>query len=91
MHFEWDHDKAERNLAKHAVTFDEAITCFFDPNQVAFFDPDHSESEHRELLIGHSSQGRLLIVSYTLRGRTARLISARKATRREASTYAQGI
>ena len=36
MHFEWDHDKAERNLAKHAVTFDEAITCFFDPNQVAF-------------------------------------------------------
>lgn len=91
MHFEWDGGKAERNLTKHAVTFDEAVTCFFDPDQVAFFDPDHSESEHRELLIGHSSQGRLLIVSYTLRGQTARLISARKATRREASTYAQGI
>jgi uncharacterized DUF497 family protein len=91
MHFKWDDGKAERNVAKHAVTFDEAVTCFFDPNQVAFFDPDHSEEEHRELLIGHSSQGRLLIVSYTLRGRTARLISARKATRREASTYAQGI
>ena len=91
MHFEWDEGKAERNLARHAVTFEEALTCFFDPEQVVFFDPDHSEHEHRELLIGHSSHGRLLIVSYTQRGRTTRLISARKATRREARTYAQGI
>ena len=91
MHFEWDAAKAEVNLAKHAIAFDEALTCFYDPGQVAFFDPQHSDDEHRELLIGHSSQGRLLIVSYTLRGRTARLISARKATRREAKTYAQGI
>ena len=91
MQFEWDEAKAEANLAKHAVTFDEALTCFYDPDQVAFYDPEHSGDEHRELLIGHSSQGRLLIVSYTLRGRIARLISARKATRREAKTYAQGI
>jgi uncharacterized protein len=91
MQFEWDDEKAEANVAKHAVSFEEALTCFYDPEQVAFYDPDHSDDEHRELLIGHSSQGRLLIVSYTLRGRIARFISARKATRREAKTYAQGI
>jgi len=91
MHFEWDGEKADTNFAKHAVAFEEALTCFHDPEQVAFYDPDHSEDEDRELLIGHSSQGRLLIVCYTLRGQIARLISARKATRREAKTYAQGI
>ena len=91
MQFEWDAGKAAVNLAKHGVAFDEALTCFFDPGQIAFHDPDHSEAEHRELLIGHSSRGRLLIVSHTMRRGTARLISARKTTRREARTYAQGI
>lgn len=91
MQFEWDDDKAQANLAKHGVAFEEALTCFYDPQQVAFYDPGHSEDEDRELLIGHSDQGRLLIVSYTLRGQTVRLVSARKATRREAKTYAQGI
>ena len=67
MHFEWDEEKATANEAKYGVSFEEALTCFFDANQVAFFDPDHSEDEHRELLIGHSDHGRLLIVSYTLR------------------------
>jgi uncharacterized DUF497 family protein len=88
MQFEWDDDKAQANLAKHGVSFDEALTCFYDPEQVAFYDPEHSEDEDRELLIGHSSQGRLLIVSYTLREPILRLISARKATRREAKIYA---
>lgn len=91
MHFEWDHGKAETNAAKHGVSFEEALTCFYDPKQVAFYDPEHSGDEDRELLIGHSTQARLLIVSYTLRGQTIRLISARKATRLEAKTYAQGI
>lgn len=91
MHFEWDDDKAEANFAKHGVAFREALTCFHDPKQVAFYDPQHSEDEDRELLIGHSSQGRLLLVSYTLREPAIRLISARKATRREAKDYAQGI
>ena len=91
MHFEWDEEKATANEAKHGVSFEEALTCFFDANQVAFFDPDQSEDEHRELLIGHSDHGRLLIVSYTLRRSSARIISARKATHREARTYAQGI
>jgi hypothetical protein len=73
------------------VSFDEAQTCFQDPLQVAFHDPDHSENEHRELLIGHSSLGRLLMVSYTGRASLVRIISARKPTRTEALTYAQGI
>lgn len=63
MQFEWDDDKAQVNLAKHGVAFEEALTCFYDPEQVAFYDPDHSEDEDRELPIGHSSRGRLLVVS----------------------------
>lgn len=91
MQFEWDDDKAQANRAKHSVSFDEARTCFYDLDQVAFYDPEHSQDEDRELLIGHSDQGRLLIVSYTLREPVIRLISARKATRREVKFYAQGI
>lgn len=91
MQFEWDASKADANLAKHGVSFEKALSRFFDPEQVAFYDPEHSGDEDRELLVAHSSLGRLLIVSYTLRGRVARLISARKATRREAQNYAQGI
>ena len=59
--------------------------------QVAWFDPDHSEDEDRELLIGHSCSGRLLLVSYTFREPEVRIISARRATRREIKVYAQGI
>lgn len=91
MQFEWDDHKAEANVAKHGVSFNEALTCFYDPQQVAFYDPDHSEDEDRELLIAHSDKGRLLIVIYTLRGQTLRLISARKASRQEARTYAQKL
>ena len=89
--FEWDTRKAQSNARKHGVTFDEAKTCFHDPWQVAFYDPDHSEEEDRELLIGHSNQGRLLLVSYTLRDDLVRIISARKAATLEENQYAQGI
>lgn len=91
MQFQWDDDKAQGNLAKHGVSFTEAQSCFHDAEQIAFYDPEHSEDEDRELLIGHSDQARLLIVSYTVRAQVIRLISARKATRREAKIYAQGI
>ncbi|MDX2221879.1 MAG: BrnT family toxin [Rhodospirillaceae bacterium] len=91
MQFTWDLAKAAANIGKHDVTFEEAQTCFYDARQVAFYDPDHSDDEERELLIGHSNRGRLLVVSYTIRGPTIRLISARKSTRTEARTYAQGI
>jgi uncharacterized protein len=67
VQFTWDNKKATANVANHEVTFEEAQTCFYDARQVAFYDPDHSEDEDRELLIGHSNRGRLLIVSYTLR------------------------
>jgi uncharacterized DUF497 family protein len=87
----WDRGKAAHNYWKHGVTFEEAATCFADPWQIAFDDPDHSECEHRELLIAHSRLARLLLVSYTLRGSTVRIISARKPTPSEALAYAQGI
>ena len=89
--FDWDPRKARANERKHGVQFEEAVTCFWDPKQVAFFDPDHSDEEDRELLIGHSETGRLLLVSYTLRGESIRIISARRATRKEAQDYAQGL
>jgi uncharacterized DUF497 family protein len=91
MHFEWDELKAESNERKHDVTFVEAMGCFYDTHQISFYDPDHSEDEDREILIAHSKEGRLLIVIYTLRGVTIRIISARRATRREAEDYAHGI
>ena len=92
MHFEWNQNKAEVNKDKHqGVTFDEAMSCFFDPDQLAFYDPDHSDDEDREILIGHSDQGRLLTVCYTLRDNAIRIISARKATNHEVEDYARRI
>lgn len=91
MQFEWDDVKARANVRKHKIGFAEAMSCFYDPQQVAFYDPDHSKAEERELLVGHSNKGRLLIVIYTIRTDTIRIISARRATRQEAKIYAQGI
>jgi len=65
--------------------------CFYDSGQVAFYDVDHSEDEDREILLGYSNQERLLLVVYTLRNDIIRIISARRATRREAQDYARGI
>ena len=91
MKFTWNWLKAEVNRDKHGISFDEAKSCFNDRHQVAFHDPDHSDDEDRELLIAHSNIGRLLLVSYTVRASSIRIISARRATQREAKTYAQGI
>jgi uncharacterized DUF497 family protein len=90
MQFEWDRNKADRNLSKHSVSFEEAKTVFEDPLYVDFYDPDHSEEEERYLIVGESHQGRLLIVSYTERGNIIRLISAREATRTERAVYEEG-
>ncbi len=65
MIFDWDKNKAKKNLSKHQVSFDEAQTVFKDPLFIDFYDPDHSEDEERYLIVGKSSQGNLLIVSYT--------------------------
>ena len=87
MEFEWDEEKAAANLAKHKVSFDEAKTVFDDPLYVDFYDPDHSHKEHRYPIVGESQQGRLLIVSYTERRDTTRLISARELTSTERKAY----
>jgi len=90
MQFEWNDDKAASNLSKHEVSFEEAKTVFDDPLYVDFYDPDHSEDEERYLIVGQSSRGRLLIVSYTERGDSIRIISAREVTRTEREAYEEG-
>lgn len=87
MEFEWDKSKAVSNLSKHGVSFDEAQTVFDDTLYIDFYDPDHSYNEHRYIIVGQSAQNRLLVISYTERGNVIRLISARKATRKERETY----
>jgi hypothetical protein len=89
MHFEWDPEKARANLAKHEISFEEAMQAFLDPLSVTILDPDHSEGEDRFVLLGQSAAGRLLVVVHTDRGEAIRLISARRATRRERRTYEQ--
>jgi uncharacterized DUF497 family protein len=90
MKFEWDENKAAANLAKHDVTFEEAETIFEDPLYIDFYDPDHSQDEHRYIMIGLSNQGRLLLTSYTEHNDTVRLISARELTRTERESYEEG-
>lgn len=90
MEFEWDADKAGRNVAKHGVEFAEAGTVFGDPLAVTFHDPDHSDDEDRFVTFGHSSALRLLVVSHTDRGGAIRIISARVATRNERRIYEEG-
>jgi uncharacterized DUF497 family protein len=80
MRFEWDREKAKRNIKKHKVTFEEAVTAFYDPLSVTFSDPDHSIGEQRFITIGYSSRHRLLVISHTERGDVLRIISARLAT-----------
>ncbi len=61
MQFEWNRRKAQQNLRKHRVAFDEAVTVFYDPLSATVDDPDHSVGEHRSITIGYSSRGRLLV------------------------------
>lgn len=85
--FEWDESKANENLKKHGVSFDEAKTVFNDPFSVTIDDPDHSIEENRYVDIGLSSKSRLIVVSYIERNGRIRIISSRKATRRERKDY----
>ncbi|MBR0137805.1 MAG: BrnT family toxin [Erysipelotrichaceae bacterium] len=89
MGFEWDPRKNAINIKKHSVSFEEAITVFFDDDAIKFDDPDHSEEEERFLMLGFSSKARILIVCHCFRAenRTIRIISARKATEEEEKTY----
>lgn len=83
MEFDWDGKKAEANLSKHGVSFDEAKTVFDDPLYIDFYDPDYSDEEDRYIIIGESQQRRLLIVSYTELDHKICLISAREVTKKE--------
>jgi hypothetical protein len=87
--FEWDASKARGTTTKHAVTFEEALTVFRDPLAPIFADPAHSSHEPRKLIIGHSADRRLVIVSFSERQQRVRIISARRATPREQHDYEQ--
>ena len=91
MIYEWDPEKAKRNLREHGVPFEEAATVFLDPLAMTYPDPDHSDEEDREITIGYSTGERLLFVSHCLRGERTRIISARKATRRERNQHEESI
>ena len=83
MRFEWDPGKAESNLKRRGVSFEDAMTVFFDPLSATFDDPDHSVNERRFITIGYSSRHVLTVVCHTERRGSVRLISARRATKRE--------
>ncbi len=89
LRFEWDERKAKANQKKHAVSFEEAQTVFFDDKAIEFPDPDHSEEEKRFLMLGRSFRLRILVVSHCFRKSESaiRIISARKATRKERTAY----
>ena len=90
--FEWDAPKAQANLKKHQVSFEEAKSVFYDEFAVQFFDEAHSADEDRFLMLGMSSGAKLLIVCHCERehGEIIRIISARKATQRESAVYQGG-
>jgi len=89
LKFEWDTHKSAANLRKHRISFDDAKSVFYDEFAVQFFDDEHSAKEERFLMLGMSSAAKLLIVCHCERedGEVIRIISARKATRREGAFY----
>jgi uncharacterized protein len=91
VEFYWDPRKAIFNLQKHQVAFEEAVSVFGDPLAAIFDDEFHSVDERRELIIGRSSRGRLLVVCFTeIESDRIRLFSARVATRKERKDYEEG-
>lgn len=85
--FEWNNDKANLNLKKHGISFEEVVTVFWDECGLIISDPEHSESEDRFVLLGMSENQRVLIVVHCERGDSIRIISARAATKRERIQY----
>ncbi len=85
--FEWDANKAKKNIKIHGVSFDEASTSFSDGLSLTIYDPLHSNEEDRFVLIGNSYKNRLLVVVHTERGNKIRIISARKAIKNERKQY----
>ncbi len=90
MNVDWDPSKARTNRADHGVSFSDAEVVLYDPNGITRED-DSAEGEQRFVTVGLDTLGRVLVVVYTYRGDTTRIISARKATRNEVRTYERGI
>jgi uncharacterized DUF497 family protein len=88
--FEWDEEKAQANVHKHGVSFEEAKTVFNDPLAMTISDPDHSCQEDRYIDLGLSVRGRILMVWYTERRGNIRIIGSRKATRGQRRWYEEG-
>lgn len=89
--FEWDLKKAKTNLQKHGVAFEEAATAFKDPLSITIDDPLHSSYEKRLVLIGMSYNNRMLVVVHTERKDNIRIISARKASKKERNYYETNV
>ncbi len=91
VNFTWDPSKARANLKKHGVSIEEAVTVFYDPLAKVAHDPEHSDDEDRFLLVGYSQKNRLLIVIHVYRERanTVRIVSARRATKREVRDFSE--
>ncbi len=87
MNYQWDYDKAQSNLRKHKIRFADAVFVFQDESAITLEDTEHSEDEDRYVTIGMDALGQILVVIFTWRGNTIRLISARKATARERKVY----
>jgi len=89
LRFIWDPVKARGNLAKHGVSFDEAVTAFHDENAKVYDDPDHSQAEDRFILLGMSFRLRVLVVCHCYRESemVVRIISARRADKQEQENY----
>jgi len=90
MKLEWDPRKAQANVRRHGVTFEEAATVFRDPLSATGADPDHSVGEFRYITFGVSESGRILVVTHTDRGDSIRIISARAASKAERRIYEEG-
>jgi len=91
LEFEWDKEKAQINLKRHKVSFEEGATIFHDLPVATMPDPDHSDDEQRYIAIGQSVKGRILVVSYTERQDKTRIISCRRATPRERKAYEEDL
>ncbi len=90
MDFEWNRQKAESNIQKHSVAFEEATSVFGDTLSITFPDPDHSIRKQRHIIVGLSSKNRILIISHVYYNETIRIISARRATKPERKFYEGG-
>jgi len=90
MRFERDSAKAAKNVRKHGISFQEAVSAFYDPLATTGDDPDHSEDEERLVTFGFSSAGRLIVVCHTERDDVIRIISVRRATHAEREIYEEG-